>query len=406
MGAARHIALLSIAELLAMSLWFSATAVLPSLEQQWELTASGAAWLTASVQLGFVAGALGAAFFNLPDLLPPRRLIAVSAALGALANLALAWWVSSLGPALALRFATGACLAGVYPPGMKVAAGHVTGARRGLAIGALVGALSLGSATPHLIAGLAGPADLSPPEVLTVSSVLAIIGALLVLVAVRDGPHGAAPVPFDPAQLGRVLRDPAVRLANLGYCGHMWELYALWSWLAVFLTAAAHTPDLTAARLLTFAAIGGAGLVGATFGGLLADRVGRVTVTIAAMAISGTCCLVSPWAYDAPWALLVAFGLVWGASALADSAQFSAAVTELVEPSYLGTALTLQTCLGFALTMLPIWLLPLLAAQTGWQLAFVALAPGPLLGCVAMARLRRRPEAARLRAHTGSRQRR
>jgi MFS family permease len=178
----------------------------------------------------------------------------------------------------------------------------------------------------------------------------------------------------------------------------MWELYAMWTWLVAFLSASAADAGGRAARLLAFASIGVAGAIGAAAGGWWADRAGRTRVTVAAMAVSGGCCLLSPALYGAPWLWLVPFGVLWGASVIADSAQFSAAVTELTEPDYVGTALTLQTSLGFALTMVTIWGLPWLAEVAGWQFAFLALAPGPLLGCVFMGRLRRRPDAARMAA--------
>lgn len=394
----RQLALLAVAELLAMTLWFSATAVLPALQRAWALSATGAAWLTAAVQLGFVAGALTAALTNLPDVLPPRRMFWICAVAGAAANLLLALGVSSLAPALGLRFLTGVFLAGVYPPGMKIAAGHVTGAGRGLAIGVLVGALTLGSATPHLVAALAGGADLPYRDVLAVSSGLALVGALLVATAVTDGPYAPRPAPFDPRQVGRVLRDRGLLLANLGYFGHMWELYAMWTWLAIFLASARGAGDPAWPRVAAFVIIGLAGSAGCVLAGWLADRVGRTTVTIVAMAISGTCCVLSAGAYAAPAWTVIVFGLVWGASVVADSAQFSAAVTELSEPEYMGTALTLQTSMGFALTLVTIWGLPLLAARAGWRFAFLALVPGPAFGCWAMAALRRRPEAIRLAA--------
>ena len=394
----RALALIAAGELLAMSLWFSGSAVAPAVSAEWGLGATGVAWLTLSVQLGFVAGTLVSAVANLADVLSTRGLFAVSAFLGAACNAALA--LAARGPAsgMALRFLTGFFLAGVYPPGMKIAAGHVSGRGRGLAIGALVGALTLGSATPHLVAGLLDARGLSHVAVLTVSSALALAGALIVATLVTDGPYAPAPAPFDPRQLGRVLRDRAVLLANLGYFGHMWELYAVWTWLAVFLAEALPPGDPGAPRLAAFAIIGVAGAAGAFAGGWLADRIGRTTVTIGAMAISGACCLASAWAYAGPAWLLVAFGLIWGASVIADSAQFSASVTELSQPAYMGTALTLQTSLGFALTLVTIWGLPLLAQHVGWRYAFLVLAPGPFLGCWAMAALRRRPEALRLAA--------
>ena len=392
------LALLALAELCAVTLWFSATAVLPALQASWHLSPTGAAWLTAAVQAGFVVGALASAVLNLPDVLPPRRMLGASALAGAGVNLVLAWGVSSLGPALVLRFLTGICLAGVYPPGMKIAAGHVGGRGRGLAIGILVGSLTLGSGTPHLVAGLLDAAELPYRLVLTVSSALAVLGAVLVLGFVTDGPYAPAPAPFDPRQLGRVLGDRAVLLANLGYFGHMWELYAMWTWLAIFLGAALGGADPAAPRLAAFACIGVAGALGSVLAGWVADRVGRTTVTIAAMAVSGACCAMSPWAYAWPAAALLGFGLVWGASVIADSAQFSAAVSELSQPAYMGTALTLQTSLGFALTLIPIWGLPVLAQVTGWRYAFLVLAPGPALGCLAMRALRHRPESVKLAA--------
>ncbi|MGH7277896.1 MAG: MFS transporter [Candidatus Rokuibacteriota bacterium] len=394
----RQLALLALAQVLAMTLWFSATAVLPALERDWSLSATGAAWLTAAVQLGFVVGALGSAVFNLPDVLPPRRMLWLSAVGGAVANLVLAVAVSSVAPALVLRFLTGVFLAGVYPPGMKIAAGHVSGRGRGLAIGVLVGALTLGSATPHLVAGIAGGADLPYRALLALSSGLALVAAGIVALFVTDGPYAPRPAPFDPRQIGRVLRDRPQLLANLGYFGHMWELYAMWTWLAIFLAAALSTTDPATPRLAAFAIIGVAGATGCVAAGWVADRIGRTTVTITAMAVSGACCVASAWFYAAPLWALVAFGLVWGASIVADSAQFSASVTELSEPAYMGTALTLQTSMGFALTLVTIWGLPLLAAHVGWRYAFIALAPGPILGCWAMAALRRRPEAERLAA--------
>lgn len=393
---------LGLAELLAMSLWFSASAVVPQLADAWALRGSAAAWLTMSVQLGFVTGALLSALLTLPDLWNPRWLFAGSALLGAAATAAIALFASGLLPAVGLRFVTGMALAGAYPTGMKIMAGWFR-ARRGLAIGVLVGALTVGSALPHLLHVLGGIGSWRP--VLLWAAGLAVVGAILAAAGLDDGPFQAESAPFDPRAVTRIVRDRATVLANLGYFGHMWELYAVWTWISLYLARsleAGSGPGTrgVAAELLAFAtiAIGG---IGAWLAGALADRVGRTRVTSGCMLVSGACCLASGLLFGTPLYLVAPFVLLWGFSIVADSAQFSASVTELAEPRYVGTALTLQTALGFLLTTVTIRLVPVWAARWGWRWAFMPLAIGPLLGTAAMLRLRRRPEAARLAGGRG-----
>jgi MFS family permease len=389
----RALVLIGGAELLAMSLWFSGSAVAPALRSEWGLSESGGAWLTLSVQLGFVAGTLVSALGNLPDVFSSRRLFAVSALLGALANAGVA---VARGPALglALRFATGFFLAGVYPPGMKIMASWFRRGR-GLALGILVGGISLGKGFPYLVNAV-GSASWRV-NVLAVS-VLAVVGGALVLAFVEDGPFAAPAARFDVAQVAKVFRNRGVRLADFGYFGHMWELYAMWTWFPVFAResfAARGLARPALAEMIAFLVIG-AGFVGCVLAGLAADRIGRTAVTSAAMAVSGACCLLIGLLFGgSPW-LLLAVAVVWGASIVADSAQFSACVTELSDPPYVGTALTVQTCVGFLLTMASIELVPRLVSAVGWRWAFVALAPGPFLGILAMQRLRRLPEAAQI----------
>jgi MFS family permease len=398
----RVLAVLAIAELLAMAPWFSASAVAPTLARVWQLSAVTTAWLTISVQLGFVAGALVSAMLTLADRLSARRLVAGSAALAAIATLGVAA-ARGITAGIACRVLTGAALAGVYPPGMKIAAGWFREGR-GLAIGILVGALTLGSASPHLVRWVVAPAAWR--VVLVVAAASAIAGGLLVLLVPSDGPFAAPSPPFSLAAAPRILRDRAVALANLGYLGHMWELYAMWTWMAAFVAASEHARRGVAAdvggvaALVTFGVVG-SGAIGCWLGGKYADRWGRTIVTSVAMAISGGCCLLAGFVFGAPLVALLPLLLAWGVSIVADSAQFSAAVSELAPIEYVGTALTLQTSMGFLLTCATIYLLPRVAGSIGWRWSMSVLALGPALGIVAMLALRRRPEARLLAGGVG-----
>jgi MFS family permease len=392
----RSLALLAFCMVAALGLWFSASAVVPSLIAEYGLSPARASMMTSAVQIGFVAGTLISALLSLADRLDPRRFFMASALIAAIANGALLLVAPTSDWVVVFRFITGMCMAGIYPVGMKVA---VSWSRddMGLLIGLLVGALTLGSAAPHLFNALGG---VDWHFTIAAASLLALVAAGLVNL-VRMGPKLAPAPPFTPSAALQAFRRPSLRWANLGYLGHMWELYAMWAWLVLFLDASFREVmdpgDASLwSRLSTFAAMGLGGGLGCLLGGAIADRYGRTTLTMGAMTASGCCALVIGFLFGAaPW-LLILVSVIWGVTVVADSAQFSASIAELSPPEFVGTMLTVQTCAGFLLTLFTVHLVPPLAVAYGWHVAFAVLAAGPFLGVFAMSRLRAHPDASRL----------
>jgi MFS family permease len=390
------IGLLAICELAALAVWFSATAIVPSVLLEHALTQTQVAMFTSSVQVGFVVGTLLSAVLGLADRVDPRVFFMVSAQVAAVANASILCVAPTATWVYIARFITGVCMAGVYPVGMRMVASWAKD-DLGLLVAILVGALTLGSASPHLFNALGG-VDWRF-TILATSLAAAMAGAAVNLVSL--GPRHAVTRVFAARDLVVALRAPSLRWANLGYLGHMWELYAMWTWIGLFLAAsfrissAGHDPDILA-RVTTFIVIGVGGAAGCLMGGWVADHYGRTLTTMSAMTLSGACALVVGLLFGGHPLLLGLLCLLWGAAAVADSAQFSATVSELSDPKLIGTMLTAQTCAGFTLTLLTIHLVPRFVETVGWRFAFAPLALGPLFGVWAMARLRAEPDSPRL----------
>ncbi|RWB73427.1 MAG: MFS transporter [Mesorhizobium sp.] len=391
----RVLSLLCLAVVLSLTTWFSATAILPELKQELALGASAEAWLTNGVQVGFVIGALTASLVNLPDLVRLSRLMAAAALVAALANATLLFH-SGPGGVIAARIVTGAALAGVYPPALKLVATWFT-RDRGLALGAVIGALTVGSALPHLFRAVSTVLDWRP--VVAAASVATAAGALLFLLFAKEGPYPFGKAVFEPSRIGQVFREKPLLLANLGYLGHMWELYAMWAWLLAYTRASFEAQAIgtaAIASLSTFLVVA-SGILGCLLGGYLSDRIGRTATTAGMMMVSGSCALLMGFLFTGPLWLFMLVAIVWGVSVIGDSAQFSAAVTELADRRFVGTALSVQLGAGFALTVLAIWLTPRFADFIGgWRWAFLLLVPGPLLGAAAMLWLRNLPESVKM----------
>jgi MFS family permease len=368
--------------IVSMGPWFAASASASAIERELGLSVTQAAWLTMMVQLGFVAGTLAIAATGAADAIRAPVLMSAGCLITALSTAALAY-ANDAAMLLALRFASGAGMAAIYPPGMKLAASWFLSARRGTALGIIVGSLAIGKAVPYLLAAMTRDWR----RQVWMLSLGTTLGMVLIAAFAREGPYAAAAAKLNPRAIREVIHQRETRLATLGYLGHMWELYAMWAWFGAFAAAGFAASGLEAAGALGsiagFLAIA-AGALGAIVAGHWADRYGRVRIAAASLAVSGTCCVIAGFFFGAPMWMVYTLAAVWGFSVVSDSAQFSALVTEHSPRAHVGTALTLQTCAGFLLTTISMRWLPSLADQYGWQWVFVALVPGPIAGLIAM----------------------
>ena len=392
----RTLALLSTATVFSMTVWFSTNAIAPALEAERGYSNTDIAWLTIGVQLGFVLGTLTIAATNLADVMNTRKLFAISAMMAGVTNVAFVFLPEGIATAIGLRVLTGVFLGGVYPPGIKILSGWFLSGR-GIAIGVMLAALTLGSGSPHLLQSVfVAQWELT----MFLSSALAAVAGGLIYFMVQDGPLDVPARSMDPRFILHSLRLPSIRMVFFGYLGHMWELYAMWASIPAFLASVYGTKSLIGnsldlASFITFLVFI-AGAVGSVVAGFTAERFGRTASTSLAMAISGGSALFIGF-LPVDWEVVIGIiAIVWGASVVADSAQFSTALSELCDDAYRGTCLTFQTGLGFLITIVPIWLVPVMSDSVGWGPAFAILGIGPALGIAAMLRLRSMPESAAL----------
>ena len=362
------------AQFAGTSLWFAGNAILGDLQRSLNLPSTALGPMISSVQLGFIVGTLVFALFGVADRFSPRLVFLVSAIAGAGFNLGIAFAPGDLMPILCLRFMTGFALAGIYPVGMKIAAGWYKSGL-GAALGWLVGALVLGTALPHGVRAIG--ADLAWQTVLATVSAVAAGGGIALFLLVPDGPFLTKGGEFNPKALVTLFRDQKLRAAAFGYFGHMWELYAFWAVVPLLIAASGVSERATSAWSFAVIAVG---FFGCGLGGLVSLQHGSAFVSRAMLLVSGGMCLASPFVIGRWEGMSLAALLLWGFTVVGDSPQFSTHVAKSAPRTQVGTALTIVNSIGFAITIPAIELLTRLSNQWAPETAMLILVPGPVFG--------------------------
>jgi predicted MFS family arabinose efflux permease len=380
-SATRIFYILIISQFCGTSLWFAGNAILSQLQAEYGWQSSAVGNLTSAVQLGFIVGTFLFAVIGMADRFSPSKIFLVCSVLGALSNVACLFDLPSFGLMISSRFLTGFALAGIYPIGMKIAADW---REQGLGhwLGALVGALVLGTSFPHALKLFGGFVN---PQLLTIIiSSIALTGGLMVWFFIPDGPYRKSAQRFSFANLGRIFQQADFRAAAFGYFGHMWELYAFWAFVPwLIITYNAQSGNDLSVPLWSFITIASGGL-GCWLGGLLSQRTGSKPIAKLALICSGLCCLFSPFLFQVPQPVMFVFLIFWGFMVVADSPQFSALVAQHAPHQFRGSAITMTICIGFAITIASIQLLNFLQTRIPSSMLLILLLPGPIIGVFAL----------------------